>query len=128
MKWMYITIWRCIAVLFVMLGIIGLALPVMPTVPFLIVALWAASKGWPQLETWLLNHPKYGPDLIAWREHRQIRRRNKVIAITMMASGYLISWLVPLPLWLRITVGSILLIVAVWLACLDEYEEPKSNH
>ena len=95
MKWMYITVWRCIAILFVLLGIIGLALPVMPTVPFLIVALWAASKGWPQLETWLLNHPKYGPDLIAWREHRQIRRRNKIIAILMMASGYLISWFIP---------------------------------
>ena len=61
MKWMYITVWRCIAILFVLLGIIGLALPVMPTVPFLIVALWAASKGWPQLETWLLNNPKDGP-------------------------------------------------------------------
>ena len=99
----------------------------MPTVPFLIVALWAASKGWPQLETWLLNHPKYGPDLIAWREHRQIRRRNKIIAILMMASGYLISWFIPLPMWLRITVGSILLVVAVWLACLDEYKESKEH-
>ena len=45
----------------------------------------------------------------------------------MMASGYLISWFIPLPMWLHITVGSILLVVAVWLACLDEYKESKEH-
>ena len=59
--------WRCLVVIFVILGFIGALLPGMPTTVFLILAAWAASKGWPQMDAWLLNHPKYGATLRAWR-------------------------------------------------------------
>ena len=50
--------WRCLVVIFVILGFIGVLLPGMPTTVFLILAAWAASKGWPQMDAWLINHPK----------------------------------------------------------------------
>ncbi len=49
-------LWRCLAVTALLLALIGVFLPVMPTVPFLLLAAWAASKGWPQLEIWLVDH------------------------------------------------------------------------
>lgn len=108
--------WRCLALVFVAIGLVGIALPVMPTVPFLIAALWAASKGWPELEQKLLDHPKYGPDIRAWREKRSIRRNAKWLTSVMMASGYIIMWLMPFPpIWLKLSVGVIMLIIAVWI-------------
>ncbi|RUO69499.1 YbaN family protein [Idiomarina ramblicola] len=121
-------LWRSLALFFVLLGLIGIALPVMPTVPFLIAALWAASKGWPRLEYWLINHPKYGPDIRAWRDNRVIKRRSKVIALVMMATGYLVLWLlVPqVPAWLKGLVGVVLLSVGYWLATRPEFV-PENN-
>ncbi|MDV6316315.1 YbaN family protein [Idiomarina sp. HP20-50] len=121
-------VWRTVALFFVLLGLIGIALPVMPTVPFLIAALWAASKGWPRLEAWLINHPKYGPDIRAWRDNRVIKRRSKVIALIMMATGYLVLWLlVPqVPAWLKGLVGIVLMTVGYWLATRPEFA-PENN-
>jgi len=43
--------YRALALSAVAAGSLGLLLPVLPTVPFLLVALWAASRGAP---AWLL--------------------------------------------------------------------------
>ena len=51
-------LWRGLAVLSLLLGIVGAMLPVLPTVPFLLLAAWAASKGWPALEIWLWRRPE----------------------------------------------------------------------
>ncbi|WP_198678804.1 YbaN family protein [Idiomarina aquatica] len=129
MQWMTTVFWRCLALSFVALGFIGLLLPVMPTVPFLIVALWAASKGWPSLERKLLEHPKYGADIRAWRETRSVRRSAKWAAILMMTGGYIILWFIQWPpVWLKITVGVILVSVGSWLWTRpDLVETIKSN-
>ena len=42
--------WRSVAVLSVALGMIGVIIPGLPTVPFLLVAAWAGTRGWPELE------------------------------------------------------------------------------
>ena len=39
--------WRFIAVIALLLAAVGILLPIMPTVPFLLGATWAASRGWP---------------------------------------------------------------------------------
>ncbi|KTG28861.1 hypothetical protein AWR38_12185 [Idiomarina sp. WRN-38] len=121
-------LWRSLAAFFVLLGLIGIALPVMPTVPFLIAALWAASKGWPRLESWLINHPKYGPDIQVWREYRVIKRRSKVYALIMMACGYVVLWLfVPqVANWLKVIVGLVLITVGSWLVSRPE-SPPKTK-
>ncbi|RYD89213.1 MAG: DUF454 domain-containing protein [Sphingomonadales bacterium] len=71
----------------VALGIAGIFLPLLPTTPFLLVAAWAFARSSPRLETWLLNHPRLGPPLIAWRQKRAIPTRAKVIAILAMAAS-----------------------------------------
>ena len=77
-------LWRLLAAISVGLGVIGAVLPVLPTVPFLLLAAWAASRGWPELETRLLAHPTYGPYITNWREQGAIPRRAKWLASAMM--------------------------------------------
>lgn len=117
-----IFVWRSIAVLAIILGIIGLLLPIMPTVPFLLVAAWAGGKGWPILEEKLLSHPKYGPQIIAWRQHGVVRRRPKVIASVMMCGSATMLSLSPVPILLKVTVIGIMLMVATWLWLRPEAE------
>ena len=76
--------WRSVAVLSVALGMIGVIIPGLPTVPFLLVAAWAGTRGWPELEAWLLNHPRYGQSIRQWREQGAVSRRAKCAASTMM--------------------------------------------
>lgn len=110
-----IILWRSGAFLAVIIGFAGIAVPVLPTVPFLIVAAWAAGKGWPALEQRLLSHEKYGPYIRRWREHRSVPRRAKVIATAMMiASAVLVQFTADAP-WVRIAAPLAMLIVAIWL-------------
>lgn len=108
-------LWRLLALLALLAGFIGAFLPVLPTVPFVLLAAWAAGKGWPALETWLLSHPRFGQSIRDWREHGVVSRKAKVLATTMMAGSAVMVWLVPVGLWVQAGVCGILFVVAVWL-------------
>ncbi len=108
-------LWRALAVISLLLGIVGIALPVMPTVPFLLLSAWAAGRGWPQLEARMLAHPRWGPPIRHWRERGAVPRRAKWFATAGMTGSAALLWLLPLPLWVRIAVPSIMLCVGIWL-------------
>lgn len=116
--------WRSLVVLFVLLGFIGALLPGMPTTVFLILAAWAASKGWPQMDAWLLNHPKYGPTLKAWRENGTVPRKAKYIASSMMLISGVIMLFTSAPLLVKIFTDLTMLMVAIWLW---RRPEPKTS-
>ena len=90
-------------------------LPVLPTVPFLLLATWAAGKGWPALEARLLNHPRFGPHIRRWREHGAVPRRAKWMASVMMAVSSGVLLLTPLPLAVKIGVPALMALIAIWL-------------
>ncbi len=71
----------------VALGAIGVVVPGMPTTVFLLIALWAFSKSSERFRNWLYTHPRLGPPIRDWHEHRVIPVRAKVLAVTMMASS-----------------------------------------
>lgn len=98
-----------------LLGLIGAVLPVLPTVPFLLLAAWAAGRGWPSLEAWLLAHPRCGPLIRQWRERGAVPRRTKWLATVMMIGSATILWWSPVPPWVRGLVYLVLLGVAAWL-------------
>lgn len=101
--------------LMVLLGIIGAFLPVMPTTVFLLMALACFSKSSPRFEQWLLQHPRFGASLRAWREHRVVPPRAKISACLGMSIGLLILAATPAPWWVVVSVAVMELIVAVYL-------------
>ncbi len=72
-------------------GIIGMFLPVVPTVPFLLLALWAFARGSERLHDWLLHHPRLGRRLRDWHEHQAIPARAKLLSVGSM--GVAALWL-----------------------------------
>ena len=92
-------------VVFTLLGIIGAFLPVMPTTVFLIGALFCFTQSSPRLENWLLQHPKYGPSLVAWRKHGAISKKVKCIACCSMLVSFILVCLfasMPIPAYIGI--------------------------
>ena len=108
-------LWRALAVLSLVLAVLGAVLPLLPAVPFLILAAWAGGKGWPALETWLLNHVHFGPHIRSWRDRGAVPRRAKWLATVMMTCSAVMLAFTPLPLTVKIGVPSIMAIVAIWL-------------
>ncbi|HLT25647.1 MAG TPA: YbaN family protein [Zeimonas sp.] len=108
-------LWRTLAIASVAFGILGMVLPVLPTVPFLIVAAWAGSRGWPRLEVWLLEHPRHGPHIRRWRERGAVPRRAKWFASLMMAASATALALSPAAVWVKLAVPTLMAGVALWL-------------
>lgn len=73
------------------LGLVGIALPILPTVPFLILAAWCFGKSSPALERRLLAHPRYGPHIRLWRGKRAIARIGKVGATFAFVASILLG-------------------------------------
>ena len=108
-------LWRGLALLSLALGLVGVVLPVMPTVPFLLLAAWAAGKGWPALERWMLDHAHFGPHIRRWRENGAVPRRAKWLATVMIAGSALMLVVSPLPQAIKIAVPTVMAAVAIWL-------------
>jgi uncharacterized membrane protein YbaN (DUF454 family) len=108
--------WRGLTLGSLAVGLIGVALPVVPTVPFLLVSAWAASKGWPAFEIWLLNHRLFGPPILRWRERRAVPRQAKWYSTIMMGlSAVGMQFFPQIPLWLRIGTPLVMLAIGIWL-------------
>jgi len=110
-----LVLWRTLALASVALGMVGVFVPGLPTVPFLLVAAWAGSRGWPALELWLLEHPRYGEDIRRWRERGAVPRRAKWTASLMMVASAGLIAISPVPRWLQFTIPAVMAAVAVWL-------------
>ena len=106
-----------LGLLFVALGIIGAVLPVLPTTPFLLLALACFANSSPRFHHKLLNNRWLGAALQQWEANRSITRSTKIKAMLMIVVTFAVSIGVlhgRLPLQLGLlTLGSILL-VFIW--------------
>lgn len=85
---MRIYIFNGLGFLSVGLALVGLFLPIMPTVPFLILAAACFSQGSKKWHAWLLRQPHFGPALRDWELNRAIRPRVKIIACSMILVSF----------------------------------------
>lgn len=112
---MRVLFWRAVVIFFLILAFIGALLPGMPTTVFLILAAWAASKGWPALDNWLVNHPKYGHLIRDWRAHGTIPRKAKVIASVMMLISGILMLFTKAPSLVKVFTDTVMLLVCIWM-------------
>jgi uncharacterized membrane protein YbaN (DUF454 family) len=79
--------------LFFAIGLVGMALPLLPTTPFMLLALWAFSLGSERFHAWLYHHRVFGPPLRRWSEERIIPLWTKALAVGSMAASLAWTWL-----------------------------------
>lgn len=84
-------VWLFCGFLAMMLGLIGVILPLLPTVPFMLLAAYCFSRSSERLHNWLVNHPRFGPSIRDWRDHGAIHPRAKRLATIMIVCAFLIS-------------------------------------
>ncbi|MFT7235644.1 MAG: uncharacterized membrane protein YbaN (DUF454 family) [Methylophagaceae bacterium] len=72
----------------VFIGAIGAILPVVPTTPFLILALACFSKSSPRFYSMLLNHKRVGSVLTEWEKNKSIRRYIKFRALVLVVISF----------------------------------------
>jgi uncharacterized membrane protein YbaN (DUF454 family) len=97
-------------------GIVGYVVPVMPGTIWLILAAACFARSSPRFEAWLVNHPRFGPSVVAWRRYGAIPRRIKIIAIAMMAVSFVLAALShPPAIWLWV-MGAVLLACGLFVA------------
>jgi uncharacterized protein len=83
----------------VVLGGIGIVVPVLPTTGFFVLAAACFARSSPRFERWVLDLPTVGPLVRDYREGLGMPRRAKVIAIAMMLTACaLSSWTLGSPL------------------------------
>ena len=125
-------LWALLAWVSLALGIIGAFLPVMPTVPFVLLSAFAAARGSERLHVWLIAHPGFGPMIRDWQAYGAVSRKAKWAAtVTMLAcAGVLLAimlltgshraWMVALPITCMVVVGT-------WLWLRPEPPEPPAG-
>ena len=99
------------------LAAIGAVLPVMPTVPFLLITFTCWAKASPRFKAWLYRHPRFGKMMRDWQEKRAIPRRGKYMAWGMMSLsclGLLIRF--PERWYVGASVGVVCLCVGIYMA------------
>lgn len=97
-----------------LLGIVGIFVPVLPTTPFLLLAALCFARSSARFHRWLLDHHISGPLIRDWALHRSIPLRIKRFAYLLMALSFGSSILIVPMLWLK----AVLAIVGIVLAAV----------
>ncbi|MFH1807113.1 MAG: YbaN family protein [Pseudomonadota bacterium] len=110
LRWMWFVVgWVCFS-----LGAVGVVLPVLPTTPFMILALGAFARSSPRFRQWLYQHRLFGPSLRRWAEHRIIPLRVKLIALAAMALSLIYVGLIVRPPWYAFTGMVVVMAYGAW--------------
>ncbi len=113
---LYIGFFITLGWLSVVLGVLGIFLPVLPTTPFLLLAAACFMRSSPKFYNWLVGHPKLGGYIRHYLEGQGIPRRAKWLAISMiwLSIGFSAWFVVPM-LWLKCGLLAIACGVSVYI-------------
>lgn len=115
-----------VGVLATLLGLIGIVVPLLPTVPFILLAAWCFVKSSERTYRLLRSQKHFDRALTDWEQHRRIRRPVKVLAISMIiASAIFLSFRVE---HLHIKGPVLIFLFAVSLFIATRNEKPRNGN
>jgi hypothetical protein len=80
----------------VALGIFGVIMPLVPGVPFFVLAAWCFSRGSMRVHDWLVGNRWVGPPIRNWRDHKVIPLHGKIGALLgLVSSVIVVGFLLP---------------------------------
>ncbi|MEG1762970.1 MAG: YbaN family protein [Bacteroidales bacterium] len=119
---------KILAFICIVLGIIGIPTPILPTTPFLLAAAFLFLKSDPVLYQKLIHHKYLGTYIQNYREHKYIPLKTKIISLILLWGGIGYSILgLPTALWLKIVLLCIALGVSIHILSLKSQKTTKKN-
>jgi len=78
------TLWFIAGTICVVLGAIGIVLPILPTTPFLLAAAACYYKSSERMHRWLLNNKWFGEYIRNYQEGKGLTIKTKITALTVL--------------------------------------------
>lgn len=114
--------------LFLLVGIVGVFVPVLPTTPFLLLATACYARSSRRFYNWLMNHRTFGSLIVEWRTYRSIPWRVKLVAVSTLVVTFgssIIFFVRDGRLQLALTVFGVSM--AVWLYRVPSRDRPGKS-
>ncbi|WP_299644579.1 YbaN family protein [uncultured Ruegeria sp.] len=90
-------LWAGLGLLCVAMAAVGVVLPLLPTVPFLLLAAFFFARSSSRLHNWLVSHQLFGPLILDWQSSGAIRPVAKRAATVSIAAVFGISVMLSAP-------------------------------
>ncbi len=107
--------WFLVGISSLVSGIIGAFLPILPTVPFLLLAAVGFSKSSTRIHNWLINHSILGPPILDWQKNGAISRKVKLYASLSMLASVGLTVFLAVPIKFVMLQAAILIAVAYFI-------------
>ena len=114
-NWRYVSL--LLGWLFLLLGIVGIPLPLLPTTPFLLLSAFFFSRSSPRLHRWLRAHRLFGSIICDWEEHKCISPKAKLsatLAIVMLFGAALVLGKLHAALNITLVLSAVGVLVFIW--------------
>ncbi|MBI2307737.1 MAG: YbaN family protein [Rhodocyclales bacterium] len=99
-----------------LLGILGVFLPVLPTTPFILLAAACYAKASERFHRRLLAHRSFGPVIREWEEYRSMPLRTKKFAVSLMSLSIAVSiWVVAAYPWAQAFLAVVGICAGTWV-------------
>lgn len=108
-------VWLISGLICLTFGIIGAFLPLLPTVPLLLLSAFFFSKSSERLHGWLLGHRYLGPPIQDWERNGAISRRGKILASISIIAVFSLSVFLRLEVYLLVIQGVTLSAVSIFI-------------
>lgn len=109
-----------LGLLSLILGVVGVFLPLLPTTPFILLAAWCFLNSSEKAHRWMYRQPYFGKALKDWEKNRAIARPTKVLAISMIVFSVVFMWFKIDSLWVRYLVTALMVFVVVFIFTRNE--------
>lgn len=109
-------------------GIIGVFIPVLPTTPFLLLSSLCYLRSSPRMYGWLMGHKVLGPYISSYMIYKGITRKNKVASLVFLWTTLVISMLLigkEMVTWVLLIVGTLVSIHILTLRTLTQEEQEE---
>lgn len=114
------TIYLLAGIISLLLGLIGAFLPILPTVPFILLAAFCFARAYPPLYHWLRDRSIFAESLQDWERERAISRSSKRKALTMIVLSFALALYFAPSVWLKLLLLIIGISVAIFIATRPE--------
>ncbi|NOC45784.1 MULTISPECIES: YbaN family protein [unclassified Ruegeria] len=109
-------LWAGLGLLCVAMAAVGVVLPLLPTVPFLLLAAFFFARSSSRLHNWLVTHNLFGPLILDWQSSGAIRPAAKKAATVSIAAVFGLSVLLSAPPFVLIIQAVVLggVMIFIW--------------